>query len=145
MAVGSSLPEKSKHTLKFAAAPAVKRPRREGEGREEKREKRTKEREERREGKSSSKATQRIVHKAEQEAGNQFLEPAGEFIPSPHRSNTLLRHPRHHEQDQSEVSQQINPKDRADAQRLVTTRSLDCLHDPLDHFSYLQTIYPCAW
>ena len=45
----------------------------------------------------------------------------------------------------------INPlqtnlaKDRADAQRLVTTRLLDRLHDPLAHFSRLQRIYPRAW
>ncbi|KAL1990522.1 hypothetical protein VTN49DRAFT_6361 [Thermomyces lanuginosus] len=36
-------------------------------------------------------------------------------------------------------------KDRADAQRLVTTRLLDRLHDPLGHFSRLQRIYPRAW
>lgn len=36
-------------------------------------------------------------------------------------------------------------KDRADAQRLVTTRLLDRLHDPLAHFSRLQRIYPRAW
>ena len=35
-------------------------------------------------------------------------------------------------------------KDRADAQRLVTTRLLDRLHDPLGHFSRLQRIYPRA-
>ena len=34
---------------------------------------------------------------------------------------------------------------RADAQRLVTTRLLDRLHDPLGHFSRLQRIYPRAW
>ena len=36
-------------------------------------------------------------------------------------------------------------KDRADAQRLVTTRLLDRLHDPLGHFSRLQRIYPRVW
>lgn len=35
-------------------------------------------------------------------------------------------------------------KDRADAQRLVTTRLLDRLHDPLGHFSRLQRIHPRA-
>ena len=35
-------------------------------------------------------------------------------------------------------------KDRADAQRLVATRLLDRLHDPLGHFSRLQRIYPRA-
>lgn len=33
---------------------------------------------------------------------------------------------------------------RADAQRLVATRLLDRLHDPLGHFSRLQRIYPRA-
>ncbi|PKX88278.1 hypothetical protein P174DRAFT_479210 [Aspergillus novofumigatus IBT 16806] len=33
-------------------------------------------------------------------------------------------------------------KDRADAQRLVATRLLDRLHDPLGHFSRLQRIHP---
>ena len=33
---------------------------------------------------------------------------------------------------------------RADAQRLVATRPLDRLHDPLGHFSRLQRIYPRA-
>jgi len=36
-------------------------------------------------------------------------------------------------------------KDRADAQRLVATRLLDRLHDPLGHFSRLQRIYPRLW
>ncbi len=36
-------------------------------------------------------------------------------------------------------------KDRADAQRLVTTRLLDRLHDPLGRFSRLQRIYPRVW
>lgn len=36
-------------------------------------------------------------------------------------------------------------KDRADAQRLVATRLLDRLHDPLGHFGRLQRIYPRAW
>jgi hypothetical protein len=36
-------------------------------------------------------------------------------------------------------------KDRADAQRLVTTRLLERLHDPLGHISRLQRIYPRAW
>ena len=35
-------------------------------------------------------------------------------------------------------------KDRADAQRLVATRLLDRLHDPLGHFSRLQRIHPRA-
>jgi hypothetical protein len=34
---------------------------------------------------------------------------------------------------------------RADAQRLVTTRLLDRVHDPLGHFSRLQRIHPRAW
>jgi hypothetical protein len=34
---------------------------------------------------------------------------------------------------------------RADAQRLVTTRLLDRVYDPLGHFSRLQRIYPRAW
>ncbi|PWY70895.1 hypothetical protein BO94DRAFT_609339 [Aspergillus sclerotioniger CBS 115572] len=33
---------------------------------------------------------------------------------------------------------------RADAQRLVATRLLDRLHDPLGHFSRLQRIHPRA-
>ena len=33
---------------------------------------------------------------------------------------------------------------RADAQRLVATRLLDRVHDPLGHFSRLQRIYPRA-
>src|SRR5712664_115980 len=36
-------------------------------------------------------------------------------------------------------------KDRADAQRLVATRLLDRVHDPLGHFGRLQRIYPRAW
>ena len=35
-------------------------------------------------------------------------------------------------------------KDRADAQRLVATRLLDRLHDPLGHISRLQRIHPRA-
>lgn len=35
-------------------------------------------------------------------------------------------------------------KDRADAQRLVATRLLDRVHDPLGHFSRLQRIHPRA-
>lgn len=35
-------------------------------------------------------------------------------------------------------------KDRADAQRLVATRLLDRLHDPLGHFSRMQRIHPRA-
>ena len=35
-------------------------------------------------------------------------------------------------------------KERADAQRLVTARLLERLHDPLGQFGRLQRIYPCA-
>ena len=43
-----------------------------------------------------------------------------------------------------EVSTNKSSQGRADAQRLVATRLLDRLHDPLGHFSRLQRIYPRA-
>jgi hypothetical protein len=43
------------------------------------------------------------------------------------------------------VLQQIGAKVRADAQQLVITRLLDCVHDPLAHFSRLQRIHHSAW
>ena len=43
-----------------------------------------------------------------------------------------------------EVLTNKSSQGRADAQRLVATRLLDRLHDPLGHFSRLQRIYPRA-
>ena len=43
-----------------------------------------------------------------------------------------------------EVLTNKSSQGRADAQRLVATRPLDRLHDPLGHFSRLQRIYPRA-
>lgn len=43
-----------------------------------------------------------------------------------------------------EVSTNKSSQGRADAQRLVATRLLDRVHDPLGHFSRLQRIYPRA-
>jgi membrane-bound metal-dependent hydrolase YbcI (DUF457 family) len=34
---------------------------------------------------------------------------------------------------------------RADAQQLVVTRLLDCVHDPVAHFGRLQRIRPRRW
>ena len=44
-----------------------------------------------------------------------------------------------------EVLTNKSSQGRADAQRLVATRLLDRVHDPLGHFSRLQRIYPRAW
>ena len=43
-----------------------------------------------------------------------------------------------------EVLTNKSSQGRADAQRLVATRLLDRVHDPLGHFSRLQRIYPRA-
>ena len=43
------------------------------------------------------------------------------------------------------MGEKIAVKVRDDAQQLVITRLLDCVHDPLTQFSRLQRIYPRAW
>ena len=40
---------------------------------------------------------------------------------------------------------QIPATVRADAQQLVVTRLLDCVHDPVAHFGRLQRIRPRRW
>lgn len=72
------------------------------------------------------------------------VRPRGQTGPQACLPNAPLQVPGTAGSLDGEVKTNKSSQGRADAQRLVATRLLDRLHDPLGHFSRLQRIYPRA-
>jgi hypothetical protein len=72
------------------------------------------------------------------------VRPRGQMRPEARLPNAPLQVPGTAGSLDGEVKTNKSSQGRADAQRLVATRLLDRLHDPLGHFSRLQRIYPRA-